>query len=170
MNKPLLKRLSDPDFSHKKDEARHVAPLSAPTSMQSVYVENHNRHSSHPVSNDKPNSNRFMGVEQHSRKLSKAVQSMSMDNLRVSKQASKEKDEDLVSLFHALYKAIDKLEKEVEERRKLMDALRGDALLDRFRDLKVMLENGGYAPPSDTTSSSKKQWWTWTRIVQLFSH
>lgn len=71
--------------------------------------------------------------------------SMSMNNLRIN-PPKVEKDADISAFYQQLYKSIDKLEKDVMEKRKDMLPEKASILTKRFQSLKSLLEKGGYAP------------------------
>ncbi|KAJ3364007.1 Nuclear transport factor 2 [Kappamyces sp. JEL0680] len=144
------------------------SPLSLPqtSSLRDCLKDDsppHLRSSSQPLSMD--------SVEQPEPKQPVSKQplhSLSLDNLKPTapkrrsetKLAIQEKDTDLGALFQALYKSLEKLERDIVERKRLLSAENGEKLTKSFSDLKLYLTSGGYAPESEQlTLKTKKSWW-----------
>ncbi|KAJ3325204.1 Nuclear transport factor 2 [Boothiomyces sp. JEL0866] len=118
----------------------------------------HSRDYSHKRNCSQPqlvNTNETQRPISHARKL----QSLSAENLRLDYRSLTNPpppDADIVALFQSLSKNIDKLEKDIIEKKKTMDAADGEKLVVQFHDLKMLLDSGSYGSGIDVDLSKTK--------------
>ncbi|KAJ3262232.1 hypothetical protein HK103_002645 [Boothiomyces macroporosus] len=103
------------------------------------------------------------------------LQSLSAENLRLDYRSLTNPpppDQDIVALFQSLSKNMDRLEKDIIEKKKTMEAADGEKLMVQFHDLKMLLDSGSYGTDTSHEANAaafkkKKSWWL--RMITIFN-
>ncbi|KAJ3276719.1 hypothetical protein HDV01_002772 [Terramyces sp. JEL0728] len=135
----------------------------------------HSRDYSHKRNCSQPQLANSIQENQRSISYARKLQSMSAENLRLDYRSLTNPpppDPDIVALFQSLYRNLDKLEKDIIEKKKTMDAAGGEKLVVQFHDLKMLLDSGSYGTDSSheanaATFKKKKSWWL--RMITIFN-
>lgn len=108
---------------------------------------------------------RFQSLSHHTtgqeRKL-KRSHSLSLVNPPIPTSETVITDPEIKALFQSLQKSIEKLEKDMIERKKSMNVIKAGDLDKRFNELKRLLHNAYYQEIESGTSigfGRKKAWW-----------